>query len=112
SHTHIIPEYILFSLIATTAGLQAITASLYYKTYKEIEDKKRIHENNITNNTEDINDSNEKKRELEKKTDFSNQEEIDFLKSFKASTLKQAEQANIENEKTKKIGLYPKKGDK
>ena len=112
SHTHIIPEYILSSLIATTAGFQAITASLYYKTYKEIEEQKRILEDNITNDIEDVNDSYEKKRELEKKTDFSNQEEIDFLKSCKDSTLKQSEQANIENEKTKKIGIYPKKGDK
>lgn len=114
SHTYVIPEYIIPTLLATTAGLQVATASLYYKTYKKSESKKKENRLNTTSDNKEITKSHEKTLDFEKKTDFSNQEEIDFLKNYKGSIEKENEQSILEHEKIKNIGLYPniKKGDK
>ncbi len=114
SHTYIIPDIIVPSLISATAILQGVTAGLYYRTYKKAESQKKVNKINTTSDNEEITDSYEKKLEFEKNKDFSNQEKIDFLKNYKTSIEKQPEQSTLEHEKTKHIGLYPntKKGDK
>lgn len=111
SHTYVIPDYIIPSLLTTTVGLQIATAGLYYKSYKEAEKKRKLVSINTSINQE-TNESDEETLDLQKKTCLSNQEEIEFLKNYKKSIEVQPEEKSIE--KTKNIGIHPsnKKSDK
>lgn len=112
SHTYVIPEYIVPTLLTATAGLQMVTAGLYYKSYKKAEKEKKESKINTISTTQEVTPSHEKELDFQKRTGFSNQEEIEFLKGYKDSIKAQPEEITLE--KTKNMGVHPstKKGDK